>query len=225
MKKLLALLIVLMTVFALAACDNGEAPDISGDNGNSSGNTDNSGGNTDIIDFGSIMSGNAATNTVWGKQDEATKQQIIAAGKKDGVDVSFGIDGSMTVVDSTTGDTIVQKPDGTWVIKGEDGSEGQLGGNWPDNEFTRLLPKPDFKLLAANTTDSDFSAGFDNATVEQVKSYVEKVKANGFTINAETTDQEMMGMTIYSYVAQNADGYTVSVTFSVGMSGVALEKP
>ncbi len=185
-------------------------------------------GNTDIgtdIDFGSIMSGGGSSDVIYGELDEATKQLIIAEAQKDGVEVSFGADGSMTVVDATTGDTIVQKPDGTWVIKGSDGSEGQLGGNWPENEFTKLLPKPDFALLAASTTEYDFSVGFENVTAEQVKDYVERVKANGFTLDAETTDQETMGMEIYMYTAKNEAGYTVTVTFTAGISSVVVEKP
>jgi hypothetical protein len=34
----------------------------------------------------------------------------------------------MTIVD-TDGTIMVQKPDGTWVVKDADGGEGQLGGD------------------------------------------------------------------------------------------------
>ncbi len=241
MKRLSALLLALATLMLLsfAACDSVETP--SGDetsagtsqegNNQTTDTThiENNGGGADTtapdIDFNEIMSGNSTSTTIWGKQDEATKQQIIAAGKEAGVDVTFGTDGSMTVVDTNTGDTIVQKPDGTWVIRGENGEEGQIGGSWPDNEFTKLLPKPDYAVMAASTTEQQFSVSFADMTVEEVRAYAEEVKEKGFTVDAEITDQEFEGLFIYSYRAQNADGYIVTVTYTDGYCGVMVEKP
>ena len=230
MKKLIALLLALVMVFALAACDSGDAPNnddpLNRDPGTSQ--TDDNGGennavNPEDIDFAAIMAGNGATDVVWGKQDEATKQAIIADAKKDGVDVSFGTDGSMTVVD-TDGTTMVQKPDGTWTIKDAEGNEGQVGGDWPDNEFTKLVPKPDFELFGANTETDSFSAAFTSATIEQIRDYAAKVKAAGFNINEEVEDQEVMGMVIYSFTAENADGYTVEITSANGTSSITISK-
>lgn len=210
MKKLFAILLALMLALSLAACGEKEK--------------DPSTAASDI-DFAAIMGGNGAAETVWGKQDETTKQQIIAEGKKDGYDISFSADGSMTVVDPESGETVIQNPDGTWSVKGEDGTVGQFGGNWPENEFTKLLPRPDMELLAASTNEHEFTVGFSNATIGQVKAYVEKVKAKGFTVDAATNDESVMGMTVYSYTARNADGYTVTVTYAMGTSAVLLEKP
>ena len=230
MKKLIALLLALVMIFALAACDSGDDPNndnpLNRDPGTSQ--TDDNGGennavNPEDIDFAAIMAGNGATDVVWGKQDEATKQAIIADAKKDGVDVSFGADGSMTVVD-TDGTTMIQNPDGTWKIKEADGGEGQLGGDWPDNEFTKLIPKPDFELFAANTETDSFSVAFMSATIEQIKDYAAKVKAAGFNINEEVEDQEVMGMVVYSFTAENADGYTVEITSANGTSALTISK-
>ena len=233
--KLFALLLALTLVFTLAACGNNDDPSGSQQGSNTplnreddTSSTDNQGGenstvNPEDIDFASIMAGNGATDVVWGKQDEATKQAIIADAKKDGVDVSFGTDGSMTVVD-TDGTTMVQKPDGTWVVKDDEGGEGQLGGDWPDNEFTKLIPKPDFELFAANTEADSFSVAFTSATVEQIRDYVTKVKAAGFNIDEEVEDQEMMGMVIYSFTAKNADGYTIEITSASGTSSITISK-
>ena len=237
LTKLLALLLTLTLVFTLAACGNSNNNDPSGsqqgtnaplNREDDTSSTDNQGGenstvNPEDIDFASIMAGNGATDVVWGKQDEATKQAIIADAKKDGVDVSFGTDGSMTVVD-TDGTTMVQKPDGTWVVKDEDGGEGQIGGDWPDNEFTKLIPKPDFELFAANTEIDSFSVAFMSATIEQIKDYAAKVQAAGFNINEEVEDQEVMGMVIYSFTAENADGYTVEITSANGTSSLSISK-
>ena len=141
------------------------------------------------------MSGNGSTDTIYGQLDEASKQQIISDLAKDGYEASFGADGSMTIV-GPDGTTMVQKPDGTWVIKDEDGGEGQLGGDWLDNEFTKLITKPDFELFAANTETDSFSVAFTSATIEQIRDYAAKVKATGFNINEEVEDQEVMEMVI-----------------------------
>jgi len=241
LTKLLALLLALTLVFTLAACGNGNTDDPSGSQqstnaplnreddtsstenqgGTQSGNNDSS--NVGDIDIGSIMSGNGSTDTVYGQLDEASKQQIISDLESEGYDVSFGTDGSMTIVDPD-GTTMVQKPDGTWVVKDDEGGEGQLGGDWPDNEFTKLIPKPDFELFAANTEADSFSVAFTSATVEQIRDYVTKVKAAGFNIDEEVEDQEMMGMVIYSFTAENADGYTVEITSANGTSALTISK-
>ena len=231
MKKLFALLLAMMMIFSLAACGDNNTTDPDKDNpgvsqsgnqgGTQSGNNDPS--NVGDIDIGSIMSENGSTDTVYGQLDEASKQQIISDLAKDGYEASFGADGSMTVVD-TDGTTMVQKPDGTWTIKDAEGNEGQVGGDWPDNEFTKLIPKPDFELFAANTETDSFSVAFTSATVEQIRDYAAKVKAAGFNINEEVEDQEVMGMVIYSFTAENADGYTVEITSANGTSALIISK-
>ena len=241
LTKLLALLLALTLVFTLAACGNGNNDDPSGSQqgtnaplnreddtsstenqgGTQSGNNDPS--NVGNIDIGSIMSGNGSTDIVYGQLDEASKQQIISDLAKDGYEASFGADGSMTIVDPD-GTTMVQKPDGTWVVKDEDGGEGQIGGDWPDNEFTKLIPKPDFELFAANTETDSFTVAFMSATIEQIRDYAAKVKAAGFNINEEVEDQEVMGMVIYSFTAENADGYTVEITSANGTSALTISK-
>ena len=241
LTKLLALLLALTLVFTLAACGNGNNDDPSGsqqgtnaplNREDDTSSTENQGGtqsgnnnpsNVGDIDIGSIMSGNGSTDTVYGQLDEASKQQIISDLESEGYDVSFGTDGSMTIVDPD-GTTMVQKPDGTWVVKDEDGGEGQIGGDWPDNEFTKLIPKPDFELFAANTETDSFSVAFMSATIEQIKDYAAKVKAAGFNINEEVEDQEVMGMVIYSFTAENADGYTVEITSANGTSSLSISK-
>ena len=241
LTKLLALLLALTLVFTLAACGNGNNDDPSGsqqgtnaplNREDDTSSTENQGGtqsgnnnpsNVGDIDIGSIMSGNGSTDTVYGQLDEASKQQIISDLESEGYDVSFGTDGSMTIVDPD-GTTMVQKPDGTWVVKDEDGGEGQIGGDWPDNEFTKLIPKPDFELFAANTETDSFSAAFTSATIEQIRDYAAKVKAAGFNINEEVEDQEVMGMVIYSFTAENADGYTIEITSANGTSSITISK-
>ncbi len=230
MKKITAILLVLLLAFSLAACGGDKQPnnddplnrdDPSTSQTQSGENNGDTSGAPDV-DFNEIMGG--ATDTVWGKQDEATKQQIISEAKADGYDVTFGADGSMTLVNPTTGETVIQNSDGTWTFDDGEGS-GQLGGSWPDNEFTKLIPNPGFDMLMTSTEGNDFTAAFSNTTVEQLREYTEKVKAAGFTIDAETMDEDAGGMVIYTYTAKNAQGYTIQISFAMGSSTVVIEKP
>lgn len=236
MKKLITMLLALGLVATLGACGGeenkkdshkdvaisipgiGNVGDIGDINLSDIGDIDLSG-----VDIGSIMGG-AGADTVWGKQDEATKQAIIAGGKQNGMDISFAHDGTMTMVDPSTGDTYVQNPDGSWIIGDEEGGLIQTG-KWPDNEFTKLLPKPDFTVLSASTDADRFTASFNETTVEKVKAYVEAVKAKGFTVNGETTDEKYEDIVYFLYSAENEDGYKVDVTYAAELASVTLTKP
>ena len=168
-----------------------------------------------------------AVDVTFAGQDSSTTTDIMVNGVASGAtltQISFGADGSTTIVDTNDGTTVTQKPDGTWVVKDADGGEGQIGGDWPDNEFTKLIPKPDFELFAANTETDSFSVAFMSATIEQIRAYAAKVKAAGFNINEEVEDQEAMGMVIYSFTAENADGYTIEITSASGTSSITISK-
>jgi predicted lactoylglutathione lyase len=79
-------------------------------------------------------------------------------------------------------------------------------------------------LFATNTETDSFSVTFTSATTQQIKDYAAKVKAAGFNINEEIEDQEVMGMVIYSFIAENADGYTATITFANGTSSLTISK-
>lgn len=235
MKRLLTVLIAVLLIISLAACGSNndktstdgtqsDAPLIREDDApQSTPGAPDTEKPPENFDFASAMAGKGATDTVWGKQDAATRQSIVDSAKEGGYDVSFGADGSMTITD-TDGTVIVQHPDGTWVMKDADGQTAQLGGNWPDNEFTRLVPKPGFKLAGASTSEDEFSAAFQSIDVDQIKAYAEQVKASGFTVDAEEEDQNFYGIVVYTYLAYNADGYCVEITFANGTSGITISK-
>jgi len=235
MKRLLTVLIAVLLIISLAACGSNndktstdgtqsDAPLIREDDApQSTPGAPDTEKPPENFDFASAMAGKGATDTVWGKQDAATRQSIVDSAKEGGYDVSFGADGSMTITD-TDGTVIVQQPDGTWTMQGEDGQTAQLGGNWPDNEFTRLVPKPGFKLAGASTSEDEFSAAFQSVDVDQIKAYAEQVKASGFTVDAEEEDQNVYGVVVYTYSAYNADGYCVEITFANGTSGITISK-
>ena len=235
MKKLLILMLALLLAFSLVACNSNDNPNPSGTNNNDdplnrdpgisqSGNQGGTQGGATSGDVGSMISGIGSSTALYSDMDAASKQAFIAEGARQGLDISFGADGSTTIVDTTDGTTVIQKPDGNWVFSDGQGGEGQIGGNWPDNEYTKLVPKPSFELYAAVIEDETFSVMFTNATIEQIKAYAEQVKAAGFNLNEELTDENVMGMVIYSFAAENADGYSVEVFSASGTTGLRISK-
>lgn len=101
---------------------------------------------------------------------------------------------------------------------------GLLNSEWPENEYTNQVPKPDMKLLHSKTDEDGFTAAFNNASADQIKAYAEKLKSAGFTEDVEVEDNEVMGMTIYSFSALNSSGYSVTLTFAVGSAGMTISK-
>ncbi len=78
---------------------------------------------------------------------------------------------------------------------------------WPENEVTALVPKPEFSapIESVSTNDSDtvrsVNAQWTGVTQSEVAEYVQALKDAGFTFEASETSSD----TMYSYRAQNAD--------------------
>jgi hypothetical protein len=230
MKKTILSVLVLVMVFALAACgskDNsigtGSDDPLSRPGGASSAQDTNS-PEGDTPNMADILSGSGGGALISGL-DKAAKQDFIDDAKADGYDVVFTADGGMVMTDTATGDVVTQNADGTWKIDDASGDQVQVGGDWPNNEFTKLVAKPDFTFVGASTSADSFGVGFSDVTVEQVKDYTEKVKAKGFTISPDVQDEDLMGMVIFLYSAKNADGYSVEIAFSAGTAGLTITKP
>jgi len=163
------------------------------------------------------------SNTVWAEQDEELKRSIIEEAKKEGMVITFETDGTMKVVDKD-GLISIQKADGSWSFKNLDGSASQFGGDWPENEFTALVPKPPFDLMAANATDTDFNVLFSGADVDAIREYAMKVKDSGFLQDASVMDQDLQGAVVYTFMASNGKGYNINVFFSSGSGGMTITK-
>ncbi len=236
MRKIVGLALAMVLILSLAACGGGNA------NSNDTPLTRPSGGSStssppasestqnlpDTPDIGAILSGAGGDAPISG-YDEATKQAFIDDAKADGYDVTFEADGTMRMEDTQSGEVIIQNPDGTWTVEAAgDGGEMNVdfGGNWPDNEFTRLVPKPEFNISFSNSSEFEFTAMMDNVDTDKMKAYVEEIKKSGFTQDEVTTDQEVMGTVIYAFTAKNADGYTVSVAaISGGQYTLSITAP
>ena len=93
---------------------------------------------------------------------------------------------------------------------------GQFGGEWPDDEHTRRLPKPSMPIAFAgvNARNQSFTAIFQRKkgdglrVIAQMKAYAEKLKARGFTI-ASKEGEKAGAQGYYSYRAKNGAGYMV----------------
>lgn len=170
------------------------------------------------IDFFAIMSGNGATNVVYALQDEDFKQSFVAAAQQAGLQVTFGAEGSTTLKNSQ-GEEMVQSVDGTWS-KG-----GTADSYWDANEFTNILPKPSFELIANGMIDNQLIdgtkvVGFSVTGVAnkaQILQYIQQVKNAGFTQDVVEKDSVQ-----YEYYAMNDGGYTVHITHYATHAGVSI---
>ncbi|MDR0531325.1 MAG: zinc ribbon domain-containing protein [Oscillospiraceae bacterium] len=95
---------------------------------------------------------------------------------------------------------------------------------WPKNDFTKQVPKPDFDVSFGSVNDTEYTALFGNVSTDALKKYVEKVKKAGFSKNAKTEDQNLFGLAVYSYTADNGKGYQVSIGTAMGMNAITIKK-
>ncbi len=167
----------------------------------------------------------SGTDTIYGQMSAAEKAALIQQAALSGTKVTFNADGSTTFV-YDDGSVTAQNADGTWTYSDGDGTATtQFGGNWPDNEFTRQLPQPDFEdLFGAVTGDNTFTVLFAETDVEKMRDYIGAIKEKGFTIDAETTDETAFGFTALSYTAKNAAGYEITVTSAAGINTISITK-
>ena len=110
--------------------------------------------------------------------------------------ITFGADGTTTIVD-TDGNVVTQNADGTWKVKDDQGGQADVGSKWPDNEFTKLIPKPNFEVSLSYAEGDQCGIQFADLTAEDLRAYAEQLKSAGYTVDAETTDEEQFGTWVY----------------------------
>ena len=86
---------------------------------------------------------------------------------------------------------------------------------WPNNEFTKQVPKPKFEVSFGGVSENEFGV-LCTASIDQLKDYVKELQKAGFTKNVSTTDENAFGMVIYGYSADNGKGYKVEVGPAMG---------
>ena len=165
----------------------------------------------------------AITDQLADKLVQEVQNMVNEELKEVGMTVEIKEDGS-TKITSETGIGVTQKEDGSLEIEAAEGEIEQLDGNWPENEFTKQVPKPSFQPTAANTQSKAFSVAFVDASVEDIRNYVEELKAAGFTVNDTNKDVEVLGVVAYAFTASNGKGYKVEVTYAQNMCGMTITK-
>lgn len=154
---------------------------------------------------------------------EEVQEMVNEELKEVGMTVEIKEDGS-TKIQTETGIGVTQKEDGSLEIEASEGEIEQLDGNWPENEFTKQVPKPELQPTAANIQEKSFSVAFVDAKVEDIRDYVEELKEAGFTVDATNKDVEVFGVVAYAYTASDGAGYKVEVTYAQDMCGLTITK-
>ncbi|MDR1539313.1 MAG: hypothetical protein LBU32_15210 [Clostridiales bacterium] len=254
MKKAILLLLTMTMILSASACNNGSepAPQVSDD---TSLTLENSGQPEDDVteessegleteepaessepsedataetsgtfDINSLITSQGGSALISALGDEE-KQLFIDAAIAAGYNVEFGEDGSMNLSNAQTGDEIIQNSDGTWQTGAAEANSAQTEDIWPDNEYTQLIPKPDFAVTSVLENEGIFTASFAGTEADALRAYVEQLKASGFTVDAQESDTEAEGIAAISYIAKNADGYEVTFASAQGQSSLTVIKP
>ena len=101
---------------------------------------------------------------------------------------------------------------------------GQMfSATWPENEFTKQVPKPKFEIGLGTITEEGYVV-ICGAPIPELKDYVKELQKAGFTKDSSTTDESAMGFTVYSYSANNGKGYYVEIGNAMGMSTISITK-
>lgn len=151
MKKTRILWLSLLLVLALSACGTGKPiGDLLKGNTGVSGQqeTENPGGNAGEFDFGAILSGNGGSELYSGYSAEQ-KAALVEAAKADGMDVEFRARTVPRPLRIRTAVKWCKRRTGPGRSRIRTAARASSAGSWPDNEFTKLVPKPDFALGAA----------------------------------------------------------------------------
>ena len=100
------------------------------------------------------------------------------------------------------------------------GGNAATGVDWPDNEYTAVIPKPDMAPTSCSVNDDGFSAMFDGAEYKDARAYGDKLKTAGVDVELNIFDEaDEYGM--YMYMAGTGTGYFVDLQWQEG-AGVSL---
>lgn len=94
----------------------------------------------------------------------------------------------------------------TTVIDNGESTPAVIGYEWPENEYTSTIPKPDMKVSYAAVEGQAFGATLTAESMDQVKEYAEKIIASGYNIDKMVQDYE----NVYTLYAKNSDDYIIA---------------
>ncbi|MCL2039932.1 MAG: hypothetical protein FWG85_05840, partial [Bacteroidetes bacterium] len=92
-------------------------------------------------------------------------------------------------------------------------------GDWPDNEYTKQVPKPDITIYSADDGPNGFNVDFPGSTtIEEIKVYADKVKDAGFNQNIYVEDEDGR----FNFNGFNAAGWRVIVSKAPGVGSFMI---
>ncbi|MCL2644028.1 MAG: hypothetical protein FWD51_01040 [Betaproteobacteria bacterium] len=120
----------------------------------------------------------------------------------------------------------------------------QFGGDWPQDEYTQYIPKPDLAFPCPsvilkkggpaveltvncnrNPRDENAMSVTPEFIAKKAKAYAEILKAKGFTIDARLLDGMPPNVLPIGFSAKNGKGYFVRVLSDKNMNFVTLKNP
>lgn len=96
--------------------------------------------------------------------------------------------------------------------------------DWPDSALGRAVPAPGFPGMTVVESGESISAISAETSEAAVKAYVSRLKAAGFTVNADENEQSVAGYTIYSFSASDKNGVFVTIQFIQGTTSFSVTK-
>ncbi len=198
MKKLIAVLLIAVLFFCFAACKSKKESEPEDD-----------------FDTEDYLSG----DVIYSELDEDEKKLFEDQMKEEGAAVEYETDGS-TVITYPDGMKVVQHKDGTFTATDSEGKTAVLDTCWPDNEYTKTLPIPDFKFQSVVSDETGLLALLDGAYKTELMNYAESLKAAGFnSVLAEESNADS-----YVFSAKNPEGLTVTLSYTADEQSIAVTK-
>ncbi len=100
----------------------------------------------------------------------------------------------------------------------------KVGEDWPDNEYTRQIPRGYFGEQKIMNAENGVAIVSTSASLSDAKGYVISLKNAGFTENVSENDQTIGGMASYMFSADNGRGYRVNVSYTGTVLTVSVSK-
>ncbi|MCL2399360.1 MAG: hypothetical protein FWC91_06420 [Defluviitaleaceae bacterium] len=154
------------------------------------------------------------------------QQETIKKGRENGIEVNFRNDGSV-IFEHEDGTTAIVNSDGSWVFDDLGWGTGlQIGGDFPLNELTQLIPVPSFPIYGAMGNEINYLFTFYDVTLTQIREYAEQSRARGFTIDERLFDGEsILGGHFFDFTAHDLNGNIINVTYSSNSATITIERP
>ena len=102
-----------------------------------------------------------------------------------------------------------------------------FGAEWPDNQFTRQVTKPDFTIDSVDTTiymgSGYCDITFVDVSVEQLKAYAQTLIADGFSYHVEETTDMTGRYTFRAGNVESGDGFMVTIQPNIFGGGINFQ--